>query len=156
MTTYILGRIDDVEHAATSRNGNPTYRLKLDDGRTFLTVTDGGIGYAATNYRPRRHLGPADVVRLYVDGRGRVWDIRRAPGVRRAHEGPGAIFGHLPPSTLIVETHADPGWRTETRRAAAEVAGCKPGQLKRIGPDLTYTGAALDGRPVAYTFYRAR
>ena len=47
----ITGQIVSVEHAATSRNGNPTYRVTLEDGTSFLTETDGSVGYAATNFR---------------------------------------------------------------------------------------------------------
>jgi hypothetical protein len=66
--TVVLASID---HAATSHNGNPTYRLTCDDGRTYLTETDGGVGYEATNYRSgyRRH-DPRIV--LTIGARGRV------------------------------------------------------------------------------------
>ena len=77
-TTTTTGTIVSVEHAATSRMGNPTYRIKLEDGREFLTETDGQIGYAAQNYAPRRHLdGEPTPATLHLGARGRVWNITR-------------------------------------------------------------------------------
>lgn len=70
--TIIRGIVSTVEHASTSRNNNPTYRVTLDDGQTFLTVTDAQVGYAATNFRPNRREEEPFVTLLTVNGRGRV------------------------------------------------------------------------------------
>jgi hypothetical protein len=70
-TTTIRGIVATVEHAATSRNNNPTYRVTLDDGRTFLTETDGSVGYGATNFRPDRQ-GEPFVTTLTIGARGRI------------------------------------------------------------------------------------
>ena len=72
------GDVDTVDHVATSRNGNPTYRVTLTDGRSFLTETDGSVGYAATNYRPRR--GQLSPVVLTMGARGRVVRMTRPDG----------------------------------------------------------------------------
>ncbi len=74
--TELVSTIKTVEHAATSRMGNPTYRVTLDDGRSYLTETDGSIGYAATNYRPRWSQS-SEPVTLFINGRGRIVNIER-------------------------------------------------------------------------------
>ena len=79
ITTTTRGTVESIDHAATSRNGNPTYRVTLTDGRSFLTETDGSVGYAATNYRPdRRH--PDAGVALTLGLRSRVVSIERVDG----------------------------------------------------------------------------
>lgn len=74
MRNVTAGKITTVEHAGTSRNGNPTYRIVLEDGRKFLTKTDSSIGYAATNFRPRWQDEPRTAT-IVTDGRGRVVDL---------------------------------------------------------------------------------
>jgi hypothetical protein len=73
-TVYV--KITQVERVGTSRNGNPTYRIYTTTGDTFLTETDGQIGYAATNYRPRRDE-KFTPVKLTLIARNRVTDITR-------------------------------------------------------------------------------
>ena len=73
-TTTIRGVIRSVSHAASSRNGNPTYRITLDDGMSYLTETDGSIGYGATNFRPHSARG-SHYVELTMHGQ-RIVDIR--------------------------------------------------------------------------------
>jgi hypothetical protein len=77
----IPARIVDVQHVATSRAGNPTYRLTLDDGTSYLTETDGSVGYGARNFLPHHLNGHAPVpVLLTIGDRGRVVHIgRQAP-----------------------------------------------------------------------------
>jgi hypothetical protein len=74
----ISARITDVQHAATSRAGNPTYRITADDGTTYLTETDGSVGYGARNFLPRWRddYAPTPVV-LWIGDRGRVTHIIR-------------------------------------------------------------------------------
>lgn len=69
------GDVATVEHAATSRMGNPTYRVTLTDGRSYLTETDGQVGYKATNYRPHSLCRPVVHVTLTLTGRGRIVDM---------------------------------------------------------------------------------
>lgn len=76
--TTVSGDVAQVDHVGTSVNGNPTYRIRLADGTSYLTGTDAGVGYAATNYRPRRGI-PSPVV-LTLDGRGRVVGMKRPDG----------------------------------------------------------------------------
>lgn len=75
------GIVAAVELAGASQSGNLTYRITLDDGRTFLTLTDGQVGYAATNYRPSSDQAPREVV-LTLDGRDRVTGISYADEAR--------------------------------------------------------------------------
>ncbi len=37
------------EYVGASGNANPTWRVRLDDGTAFLTVTDGQVGYGINN-----------------------------------------------------------------------------------------------------------
>lgn len=67
-----VGDVASVEHSGTSRNGNPSYRITLADGRAFVTASDASCGYSATNYRPTR--GATRRVALTLS-RGRVVDI---------------------------------------------------------------------------------
>ena len=76
----IQGNVASVDHAATSRNGNPTYRVTLTDGRSYLTATDASVGYSATNYRPHSLRLPVSPVVLELDGRGRVVGMTRPDG----------------------------------------------------------------------------
>ena len=76
----VIGHITRVTREGTSRNGNPTYRVAIRvadavcDG-SFLTQTDGSIGYAADNYRPdSREDGTRQNI-LHVNGRGRIVNI---------------------------------------------------------------------------------
>lgn len=71
------GDVESIEHAATSRMGNPTYRVTLTNGVSLLTETDGGIGYAATNFRPHSLNDPKVTVVLTLNGRARIVDITR-------------------------------------------------------------------------------
>jgi hypothetical protein len=75
----VTGDVAQVDHVATSGSGNPTYRVRLVDGRSFLTKTDGGIGYSATNYRPHSLNRPVSPVVLTLR-RGRIIDIKRPDG----------------------------------------------------------------------------
>lgn len=77
----IVANIVSIDRVGASRNGNPTYRLTADDGRNWLTQTDGSIGYEADNYRPRRAV--VQRLALTLNGRGRVTGIEfttAAPG----------------------------------------------------------------------------
>jgi hypothetical protein len=83
----VTGHVLTIEHEATSRMGNPTYRVTLTDGRWWLTETNGGVGYAATNYRPRHHWGDDDpaarpvILHLRtIRGSERITDITREDG----------------------------------------------------------------------------
>lgn len=79
------GEIVEVSHVGTSRDGNPTYRLTLTDGRAYLTETDSASGWSAPNYRPRRHWGQRGLlVTLHLHGQ-RVTQI----------EGPDALDLYL-------------------------------------------------------------
>src|SRR5665648_1201426 len=71
-TTNITGSVASVDHAATSRNGNPTDRVTLTDGRSYLTATDASVGYSATNYRPHSLRLPVSPVVLALARRGRI------------------------------------------------------------------------------------
>jgi hypothetical protein len=70
------GNVDTVEHAGTSHMGNPTYRVTFTDGRSYLTETDGSIGYAATNYRPHSLNEPVVTVVATFRG-GRIIKMER-------------------------------------------------------------------------------
>ena len=79
VTTKITGEIAQIDRVATSRNGNPTYRVTLIDGRSYLTETDGSVGYEAANYRPRR--GEPSHVEITLYGkRERIMSITRLDG----------------------------------------------------------------------------
>jgi hypothetical protein len=73
--------IEHVEHAGTSAMGNPTYRIRFTDGHTALTETDGGVGYAVTNYTNSRHAGREVAVKAHARS-GRIWDMTWADGSR--------------------------------------------------------------------------
>jgi hypothetical protein len=81
----IPARIVDVQHVATSRAGNPTHRLTLDDGTTYLTETDGSVGYGTRNFLPhhRNDYAPVPVL-LTIGDRGRVVHIGRQANVSEA------------------------------------------------------------------------
>lgn len=72
--TTVDAVIVDVQHAGTSHYGNPTYALHLDDGTVVKTQTDSGVGYEATNHRPRSGQ-PGTPVRLTLTRAGRVTGI---------------------------------------------------------------------------------
>jgi hypothetical protein len=74
----VTGEVASVEHAATSRNGNPTYRITLASGESLLTATDASCGYSATNYRPRRD--EVSSVLLHLTRGGRIVRITRPDG----------------------------------------------------------------------------
>lgn len=80
VTTTTTGEIAQIERVATSRNGNPTYRVYLTDGRSFLTETDGSVGYSVTNYRPRRGESSTPVVLTIYGKRERITSITRPDG----------------------------------------------------------------------------
>ena len=68
--THHAGRIERVEHAGTSRYGNPAYRFHFTDGRSPVqTQWNGSIGYEATNYQP------GEWVRYGVTRHGRMVSI---------------------------------------------------------------------------------
>lgn len=69
--------ITDVTHHTTSSMGNPTYRIHTDDGLSYLTETNGQVGYKADNYRPRRS-GETVAAVLTLTQSGRVRDISAA------------------------------------------------------------------------------
>lgn len=46
MTKQAHGTITDIERAASSRNGNPSWFITLDNGTRYRTETDGSVGYA--------------------------------------------------------------------------------------------------------------
>ncbi len=75
MNKLIEGTITDVKHSGTSRMGNPTYRVTLDTRFSALTVTDGSIGYAATNYEPHPREAMPRLNTLHINGRGRIENI---------------------------------------------------------------------------------
>jgi len=66
ITTIFRG----AEYVRTSRNGNPTFRVVTDDG-TYLTETDGSIGYSIGNYTNSRIglIGKPVVLTLTRNGR---------------------------------------------------------------------------------------
>jgi hypothetical protein len=49
----VIGIIRSVDRKSTSRMGNPTYKITMEDGIEYVTQTNGAVGYGATNYRPR-------------------------------------------------------------------------------------------------------
>ncbi len=67
--TKVRGEVASVKHVATSRSGNPTYRVTLADGRSWLTETDGAVGYGARNVAPSH--GEHHTVTLTIR-RGRI------------------------------------------------------------------------------------
>jgi hypothetical protein len=79
-TTEVVGDVAEVEHAGTSTDGNPTYRVRLVDGRSMLTETDGAVGYGATNFRRHSDRRPVSPVVLTVNRRGRIIAMRRPEG----------------------------------------------------------------------------
>jgi hypothetical protein len=80
-TTEVTGEVVAVEHAGTSVNGNPSYRLILtgEDAGSYVTAVDAMCGYGASNYAPRRDRQPVPVV-LTLNARGRVVRITRPDG----------------------------------------------------------------------------
>jgi hypothetical protein len=75
----VTGDVAQVDHVATSRSGNPTYRVRLTDGRSYLTATDASVGYGATNYRPHSLRAPVSPVVLTLE-RGRIVGMARPDG----------------------------------------------------------------------------
>lgn len=67
--------IEDVKWHGTSVNANPTMRIIATDGREWLTSSDASVGYSASNYRPRPHLGIVCTVDLEVTPYDRVTRI---------------------------------------------------------------------------------
>lgn len=80
-TSTTTGNIVSVERAGTSPMGNPTWRINLEDGRSFLTQVNGSVGYSATNFRPPYGHGPLPVI-LTLTKAGRVQDITYTDGTR--------------------------------------------------------------------------
>ena len=78
----VTGDVKSVEHVATSRNGNPTYRVTLTNGWSYLTATDAQVGYAATNYRPHSLHTPVSPVVLTLNERGRIVNMERPDGTQ--------------------------------------------------------------------------
>lgn len=70
------GRLTHVERLPASRLGNPRFRLTLDERETFLTQTDGAVGYAVDNFRVGRK------VVLTLTRAGRVSDMTYEDGKR--------------------------------------------------------------------------
>lgn len=64
--------ITRVERLGTSVNGNPYYRLHLEDGTSLRTSVDSMINYSVTNHE---NLNTPVIVETT---KGRVWDIKAA------------------------------------------------------------------------------
>jgi hypothetical protein len=73
----VIGIIRSVDRKSTSRMGNPTYKITMEDGIEYVTQTNGAVGYGATNYRPRHGQAPRLVI-LSLTPAGRVWNIEDA------------------------------------------------------------------------------
>lgn len=63
-TSTLTVKVTDVTRAGTSHFGNPTMRVHTAEHGDFLTQVNASIGYAADNFRPRRHLGQLSAERL--------------------------------------------------------------------------------------------
>jgi hypothetical protein len=68
--------ITGVEHAGTSGNNNPTYRVTFLGGESALTETDAMVGYAATNFA-RAQVEPDVAVIVTFTRAGRITAIER-------------------------------------------------------------------------------
>ena len=69
--------IAGVTRRGTSRSGNPTYDVHLEDGRTFATLSDGALNYAIGNEDVR---GVPVQLQFAGDRVASVWDTT---GTRR-------------------------------------------------------------------------
>lgn len=78
-THTVTGNVQSVDHHGTSLYGNPTYRVTLDDGRSYLTQVDGSVGYSVTNFRPHSLRRPVVPVVLTLTDHDRVVAIADAP-----------------------------------------------------------------------------
>lgn len=59
--TTVTVNITDVEYMSTNGAGNPRFRILTDTGHTYTTEPGAAVGYAAENYRPRKHWGQAHI-----------------------------------------------------------------------------------------------
>lgn len=75
----VTGDVAQIDYVSTSGNGNPTYRVRLVDGRSWLTETDGQVGYGITNFRPHPLHTPVSPVVLTIRG-GRIIYATRPEG----------------------------------------------------------------------------
>jgi hypothetical protein len=81
MTSTTTGIIAHLERLSSSVQGNPRYRVTLEDGRVFTTQSDGQVGYLIGN--PEYRGVP---VMLSLTRAGRVFDVRAAVGLNTVAE----------------------------------------------------------------------
>lgn len=77
-TREVRGNVKSVDHVASSRAGNPTYRVYLTDGQSFLTATDYYI--AAGNFRRHSLNLPVSPVVLTIGAGNRIVRMSRPEG----------------------------------------------------------------------------
>lgn len=53
----IHAEVEDTRRLGTTRNGNPSYRFTLTDGRQYTTKPNAQVGYALTG----KERGPANL-----------------------------------------------------------------------------------------------
>ena len=53
----VTGKVKHLEHLRPSANGNPRYKITLDNGKTYQLQSDAALGYGIANseYRTRNH-----------------------------------------------------------------------------------------------------
>lgn len=69
MVKQTHGTVTDIERAASSRNGNPSWFITLDNGTRYRTETDGAVGYVVGN------VSVGETHTLTLTRAGRVCDI---------------------------------------------------------------------------------
>lgn len=134
MTKIVEGSVQSVDHVSASHAGNPTYRVILTDGQSFLTATDYGI--PAGNFRPHSLNLPVSPVVLEIGARGRIVKMHRPNGwvdprdgsVRcdcghtGKRDGIGTGYAELPDGRKLCYSCADDRQREEMHNAREFVA----------------------------------
>lgn len=137
--TRIRTTILSVERYGTSVNGNPSYTLECPEGARYITATDAGIGYAATNFSPPHGVYGTPVV-LTLTRAGRVTNIEHdvtgdlSTTARRGFmitvKDHPAIDG--PPALFIDGPGGKRAWKDEHRLLAAQAFTTTRGQVRRV------------------------
>lgn len=76
----VTGDVLRIDRAGTSHYGNPSYRITLTNGDSYVTQANAGCGYSAANFRPHSYKRPTVTVTLTLSRAGRITDIRHASG----------------------------------------------------------------------------